>query len=97
MGKRSQQRMTGLSPDQRIKRSVQRKEKEDERRRKEAVELAKAMSGLPQLEEPLKHKHKDTWKIPMPKGPAVTPVMRQLIQLENERKRKKGWIDTNGY
>lgn len=90
MGKRSQRRMTGLSSDQRIKRSEKRTAKEA----KEAAELAKAMLGLPQLEAP--PEHKDVWEIPMPPGPAISPVMRQLIQLEEEKKRKKGWLDKHG-
>jgi len=98
LGKRSQQRMTGLSSDQRIKRSLRRKEKEEKQRARDAVELTKAMLGLPQLEEPEPtHKHEDVWELPMPPGPAISPGMRQLIQLEKERKeKKKGWLDEHG-
>ena len=78
MGKRSQQRMTGLSLNQRIRRSEKRKAK--------AAEMAKAMLGLPQLETPPR---KDVWEIPMPPGPPISPIMRQLLELEREDKRKK--------
>jgi len=87
MGKRSQQKMTGLASDQRIKRSIQRKEKEEKRRAKEAAELAKALLGLPQLEEPIEQK--DMSEIPMPPGPAISPLMRQLLQLEKEKRGRK--------
>lgn len=79
MGKRSRQRITGLTLEQRIKRSIKRKEQEEKRRAKEAAELAKALLGLPQLEEPP--------EIPMPPGPAISPLMRQLLQLEKEKQR----------
>ena len=81
MGKRSQQRMTGLSSGQRIKRSEKRRATEEKRRAKEAAELTKAMLGLPQLEA------KDVWELPPRLN--ISPVMRQLLQLERESKRGK--------
>lgn len=91
LGKRSQQRMTGLSSDQRIKRAEKRRAEEEKRKAKETAELIKTMVGLPQ---PIVKE----WEIPMPPGPAVSPLMRQLLELERqgERKKKKGWLDKHG-
>jgi hypothetical protein len=84
LGKRSQQKMTGLPLDQRIKRSEKRRTKEAEER-------------LPQLEEPeRKHVH----ELPMP---AISPIMRQLVQLEKQlekekrEKKKTDWATTHDF
>lgn len=74
MGKRSQQRMTDLNVEQRIQDSIKRRQKEEEMRIKEEMQLLKAMS------QPSSRT--------LPTLPAsVNPTMRKL--LENERLREQ--------
>jgi len=77
VGRRSQEKRTGLSVEQRIQRSVKRKEKEEEMRRKEELELAKAIaesSAAPTLPT-----------LPVPVG----PVMRGLLEIQRMREQEK--------
>jgi len=70
MGKRSQQRMIGLTQEQRIQRAIKRKQEEEERKAKEAVEFAKAM-----LESSVSA---TLSTLPV----STRPIMRQLLEIE---------------
>jgi len=82
VGKRKQEKMTGLTYEQRIESSVKRKEKEDEMRRKEELELAKATleSSSPTSPTP---------------PPIFDRAMREFLAIERlaeQEKRKKKWL-----
>jgi len=77
LGKRSQQRMTDLTVEKRIQRSIKRRQKEGEMRSKEERELAKAIvesSALPTLPT-----------LPL----SANPIMRALIEIERLRKQEE--------
>jgi len=78
LGKRSQQRMTDLTVEKRIQRSIKRRQKEEEMRRKEEWELAKAMiesSALP--------------SVPTPPFLPGSPIIRELLGIERLREQEK--------
>lgn len=80
MGRRSQQRRTGLTSEQRIQRSIKRKQKEEETRRKEEMKLAETL--IESCASPA---------LPIP--PALvnpnSPVMRELLKIEQMREQEK--------
>ena len=56
MGKRSQQKMTGLSSENRVERSVKRKAEEEKKRHEARVKVIEKMLGIKTTHIETKHK-----------------------------------------
>jgi len=78
VGRRSQERRTGLTLEKRIQRSIKRRQKGEEMRMKEGLELAKAIAESSALPSPLP---------PLPVFDRQ--IMRELLGIERRREQEK--------
>jgi len=78
LGKRSQQRMTDLTVEKRIQRSIKRRQKEEKMRRKEERELAKAIA-----------ESSVSPTLPLPLPASANPIIRELLGIERLREQEK--------